>query len=120
MSDEEYAHQALSALERIDTEAHDEFVCDTYGRAVTAVGELAAVLGGDDKTDDEVAVDAPEEWDDEEEWEEKIDEAYEEAEIRRSKGTLTVKSIDGREYYYLQWREGEKVKSQYVAPVSPA
>lgn len=35
-------------------------------------------------------------------------------------GTLTTKTIDEREYYYLQWREGEKVKSQYVAPVSPS
>jgi hypothetical protein len=32
---------------------------------------------------------------------------------------VTTKTIDEREYYYLQWREGEKVKSQYVAPVSP-
>ncbi|KAA9400742.1 hypothetical protein Har1131_18890 [Haloarcula sp. CBA1131] len=120
MSDKEYAHQALSALERIETEAHDEFVCDTYERAVTAVGELATALGEGDETDDGVAVDAPEEWNDEEEWEEKIDEAYEKAEIARSKGTLTTKTIGEREYYYLQWREGEKVKSQYVAPISPA
>jgi hypothetical protein len=28
--------------------------------------------------------------------------------------------VDDREYYYLQWREGDRVKSQYVAPVSPA
>ncbi|WP_312621350.1 hypothetical protein [Haloarcula sp. 1CSR25-25] len=63
----------------------------------------------------------PEEWDDDEDdWDEKIDDAYDKAEIPRSKGTLTVKTIDGREYYYLQWREGEKVRSQYVAPVSSA
>jgi len=65
-------------------------------------------------------VDMPEEWtEDEDEWVEKIDDAYDEAEIPRSKGALTVKTIDDREYYYLQWREGEKVKSQYVASVSP-
>ena len=81
---------------------------------------LAAALG-ETETDDAVAVDAPEEWaDDEEEWDEKIDEAYEAVEIALSKGTLTAKTIDEREYYYLQWREGEKVRSQYVAPVSPA
>ncbi|EMA18794.1 hypothetical protein C442_14170 [Haloarcula amylolytica JCM 13557] len=31
-----------------------------------------------------------------------------------------MKTIDDREYYYLQWREGEQVKSQYVAPVGPS
>ncbi|NLV14324.1 hypothetical protein [Haloarcula argentinensis] len=120
MSDEEYAHQALSALERIDVEALDQDGRDAYEEAVAAVDELAAALG-ERETDDAVAVDAPEEWaDEEEEWDEKIDEAYEAAAIARSKGTLTVKTIDEREYYYLQWREGEQVKSQYVAPVSPA
>ncbi|WP_336358873.1 hypothetical protein [Haloarcula sp. CGMCC 1.6347] len=76
---------------------------------------------GESKTEDAVAVDAPEEWaEDADEWNEKINEAYEAAEIARPKGTLTVKTIDDREYYYLQWREGEQVKSQYVAPVGPS
>jgi hypothetical protein len=65
-------------------------------------------------------VNAPEEWDDESEWRDALDEAFEKAEIPRSKGTLTTKTIDGRDYYYVQWREGDSVKSQYVAPVSPA
>jgi len=66
-------------------------------------------------------VDTPNEYeDDEDEWEDALEEAYENAELKRSKGTLTTKTIDGREYYYLQWREGDKVRSQYVAPVSPA
>lgn len=119
MSNEEYAHQSLSALERIDADALDQDARDAYEDAVAAVDELAATLGASE-TDDAVAVEAPEEWADDEEWDEKIDEAYEAAEIARSKGTLTVKTIDEREYYYLQWREGEKVRSQYVAPVSPA
>jgi len=120
MTDEEYAYQALSALERIDVEALDQDARDAHAEAVGAVDELAVALGKSE-TDDAVAVEPPEEWeDDEEEWDEKIDEAYEAAEIARSKGTLTTKTIDDREYYYLQWREGEKVKSQYVAPVSPA
>lgn len=65
-------------------------------------------------------MDTPDEWDDEDEdeWQEALDEAFEKADIRRSKGTLTTKTIDEREYYYLQWREGDKVKSQYVAPVN--
>jgi len=64
----------------------------------------------------------PEGWDeqDQEEWEQALREAFEEADIARSKGYLTTKEIDGRDYYYLQWREGDKVKSQYVAPVTPA
>ena len=64
--------------------------------------------------------DAPDGWEDEEEWQDALEEAFEKAEISRSKGTLTTKTIDDREYYYLQWREGDSVKSQYVAPVSPA
>ncbi|WP_336339653.1 hypothetical protein [Haloarcula brevis] len=120
MSDEEYAHQALSALKRIDAEALGQDDRDAYEQAVAAVSELAVALGASE-TDDAVAVEAPEECeDDEDDWEEKIDDAYEQAEIARSKGTLTTKTIDDREYYYLQWRDGEKVKSQYVAPVSPA
>jgi hypothetical protein len=63
---------------------------------------------------------APEGWDDDEEWQDALEEAFEKADIRRSKGTLTTKTIDGRDYYYLQWREGDKVKSEYVAPVTPA
>jgi hypothetical protein len=69
---------------------------------------------------DKGTVDAPEEWEDDDEWQEALEEAFEKAEIPRSKGTLTTKTIDGREYYYLQWREGDSVTSQYVAPVSPA
>lgn len=62
---------------------------------------------------------APEDWDDDE-WDDAMDEAREKADLPARKGTLTVKTIDDRGYYYLQWREGSKVKSQYVAPVSPA
>lgn len=120
MSDEDYAHQALSALDRIDVEALDQDVRDAHDDAVIAVNELAETLG-ESETDDAVAVNAPEEWaENANEWDEKINEAYEAAEIARSKGTLTVKTIDDREYYYLQWREGEQVKSQYVAPVGPS
>ena len=69
---------------------------------------------------DELAPETPAEWDDSEAWEDALAEAFEKAEIPRSKGTLTTKTIDGRDYYYLQWREGDSVKSQYVAPVSPS
>jgi hypothetical protein len=61
----------------------------------------------------------PEEWDSEE-WNDALEDAFEKAEIPRSKGTLTTKTIDGRDYYYLQWREGDTITSQYVAPVNPS
>lgn len=73
--------------------------------------------GADDE--DTAAPESPDGWDNDE-WDDALEEAAARAEIPASKGTVTEKEIDGREYYYLQWREGETVKSQYVAPVSPA
>ena len=35
-----------------------------------------------------------------------------------SKATITVKEINNNRYYYWQWREGEKVRSQYKGPVN--
>ena len=68
---------------------------------------------------DQEATETPEEWDDDE-WEEAVDDARDDADIPASKGTLTTKTIDGRDYFYLQWREGSNIRSQYVAPVTPA
>jgi hypothetical protein len=63
----------------------------------------------------------PEEWaDQEDDWEEALDDARDEADLSAGKGTLTTKTIDGRGYYYLQWRDGDKIRSQYVTPVNPA
>ena len=95
---------------------------------VAAADDLAALdddpsLGPDTIYEEDVergTVEAPDEWDDEDEWQDALEEAYEKADILRSKGTLTTKTISGAEYYYLQWREGDKVRSQYIAPVSPA
>jgi hypothetical protein len=64
--------------------------------------------------------DPPEGWDDAGEWDDQLEDAREKADLAAGKGTLTVKTIDGRDYYYLQWREGSTVTSQYVAPVTPA
>ncbi|AGB39801.1 hypothetical protein [Natronococcus occultus] len=36
-----------------------------------------------------------------------------------SSATLTKKEINGNQYYYWQWREGEKIKSEYIRPVDP-
>jgi hypothetical protein len=62
---------------------------------------------------------APEEWG-VDEWEDVVDDARDEGDLAPGKGTLTTKTIDGRDYYYLQWRAGSKIKSQYVAPVNPS
>ncbi|MFB6177598.1 MAG: hypothetical protein ABEI99_10720 [Halobaculum sp.] len=63
----------------------------------------------------------PDEWDEqEEERENTFQEAYNDAEITRLKGSLVTNSINGRDYYHLQWREGDTVTSQYVAPAAPA
>jgi hypothetical protein len=70
---------------------------------------------------DERSQETPDGWPDDEEdaWDDALEDAYEQADIPRSKGTVTTKTIDDRDYYYLQWRDGEKVKSQYIAPVTP-
>jgi hypothetical protein len=36
-----------------------------------------------------------------------------------SKATITIKKINDNRYYYWQWREGEKIRSQYEGPVNP-
>jgi len=62
----------------------------------------------------------PEEWSDlEDEWNQKMQDAIEKAESIPAKPSLTTKEIDGTGYYYLQWRSGESVQTQYVAPVEP-
>ena len=68
---------------------------------------------------DQEATEIPDEWDDDE-WEEAVEDAREDADIPASKGTLTTKTIDGRDYFYLQWRERSNIRSQYVAPVTSA
>ncbi|MFC7079443.1 hypothetical protein [Halorussus caseinilyticus] len=36
-----------------------------------------------------------------------------------SKATITIKEINGNRYYYWQWRDGDKIRSQYKGPVNP-
>ncbi|MFC4451889.1 hypothetical protein [Halorussus aquaticus] len=33
------------------------------------------------------------------------------------KATITIKEINGNRYYYWQWRDGDKIRSQYKGPV---
>lgn len=56
----------------------------------------------------------------EDEWVDIVEDAREDEGVPSVKGTVTVKHIDGRGYYYLQWREGADVLSKYLAPVNPA
>lgn len=63
----------------------------------------------------------PEEWEDRpEEWDEKMQEAKEKAGEQWGRPTLSRKEIDGRKYFYLQWRHEDEVQTQYVGPVEPA
>ncbi|WP_338742284.1 hypothetical protein [Haloplanus salilacus] len=36
-----------------------------------------------------------------------------------SKATITIKEINDNRYYYWQWRDGEKICSEYKGPVNP-
>ncbi|MEZ3118036.1 hypothetical protein RYH80_19130 [Halobaculum sp. MBLA0147] len=60
----------------------------------------------------------PDAWD-EDEWKQQLEEARAEADVS-GQATLTTKTIDGHDYYYLQWRDGDSTPSKYVAPVVPA
>ncbi|MDS0284656.1 hypothetical protein [Haloarcula onubensis] len=116
MNDDSHAERARDHLHRIDTQ--DDAELDALRTtAVDAVDALVADLA-DDETES-VATETPESWGDSE-WADKLEDAREKAGLSGSTGTLTTKTIDGRDYYYLQWREGEQVKSQYVSPVDPA
>ena len=56
----------------------------------------------------------PEDWD-EDDWAAAVEDVDAPA-----RATLTVKTINDNDYYYYQWREGDEVLSEYVAPVSPS
>lgn len=122
MSDRDHAIEALEHLRTIEPPESSESTIEQHRRdAIEHVEALMAEL--EKSTQVETSGDSvktPNDWNDDEEWEDALEAARQKAAISPSKGTLTTKTINGREYYYLQWREGEKVKSQYVAPVDPA
>jgi len=122
MSDRDHAAGALEERRAIASFEGGESVADQH-RAEAIEHVEALIVELEQSEDAELPADSvekPDDWDDEETWEDEIETAREKAGLSGSKGTLTTKTINGREYYYLQWREGEKVKSQYVAPVDPA
>lgn len=104
---------------------------EAAARLAAAADELAAV--DDDPTvgpeysdmegvmHPELTPAPPAEWEDRpEEWEQKMQEAKEEAGDQWGRPALSRKEIDGREYFYLQWRHENSVETQYVCPVEPA
>jgi hypothetical protein len=36
-----------------------------------------------------------------------------------AKATLTIKKINDNRYFYWQWRDGDRIKSEYKGPVDP-
>jgi|AntRauTorcE11897_2_1112592.scaffolds.fasta_scaffold07704_3 hypothetical protein len=122
MSDRDHAVEALEQLRTMESSGSGESAIEQHRRdAIEQVETLLSVLDETDPTDTSAdSVETPDEWDDEELWEDNLETARKKADIAASKGTLTIKTINERDYYYLQWREGQKVRSQYVAPVDPA
>ncbi|QIO24421.1 hypothetical protein [Haloarcula sp. JP-L23] len=123
MEDRDRATKARTHLHEMATGEHEnEEVRDSYRQALTAVetliDQLSEATTGRDRS--ESPAEPPDNWEDDKDWEEALGSAYEKAGIDRSTGTITTKTIDDRDYYYLQWREGDAVKSQYVGPVTPA
>lgn len=122
MSDEPVEPDAPSSLPkylREGTQKQDAQTLRDLAEYAAALADHREAEAERELEEQAVDEDVPEKWD-EDEWAEQIDEARENADIEGSKGTLTTKQIDGRSYCYLQWREGEKIRSQYVAPVSPS
>lgn len=79
----------------------------------TFADELALARLGAGDSEHREPDETPAEWDDE------LDDAYDELEIPRGKGTVTVNMIDGRGYYYLKGSHDGEFFSQYIAPVEP-
>ena len=80
--------------------------------------ELALAKLEAEDTDHRDPSETPEDWDDEE-WDDALDDAYDEVEAPRQKGSVTVNVIDGRGYYYLKGSHNGEFFSQYIAPVEP-
>lgn len=83
----------------------------THAEALAAHRE--AVAEGTLEEETTAEDDRPDDWDDDE-WEAAV-----EGTEAPAKATLTVKTINGNDYYYYQWREGDEIRSEYVAPASP-
>ncbi|WP_336330923.1 hypothetical protein [Haloarcula sp. CGMCC 1.2071] len=121
MSDHTHARTALEELQAIDRDTLPAELTEAYERALEDIETLSTDLEAAAEADDQPTKqpDTPAEWE-EDEWDDQLDAARQKAAIPPTKGTLTTKTIDSRDYYYLQWRDGDSVRSQYVGPVNPA
>jgi hypothetical protein len=121
MSEHAHARTALKELQAIDRDTLPAELTKTYDRALEDIETLCANLDTAAEADGQPTAqpDTPAEWE-EDEWDDQLDAAREKAAIPPTKGTLTTKTIDSRDYYYLQWRDSDSVRSQYVGPVDPA
>lgn len=121
MSYHAHAKTALEELQAIDRDTLPAELTETYDRALEDIETLCTDFDTATEPDNQPTKqpDTPEEWD-EDEWDDKLDAARDKAPIPPTKGSLTTKTINGRDYYYLQWRDGDTVTSQYVGPVEPA
>lgn len=72
----------------------------------------------DDEEEGDDPLETPDEWDDED-WEDEIEDAYDDLEVPPGVGGIYVNMIDGRGYYYLKGSYNGEFFSEYVAPVSP-
>lgn len=36
-----------------------------------------------------------------------------------AKASIVTKTINHNQYYYFQWRDGDQIKSEYLAPINP-
>lgn len=100
----------IEGLQKQSPEVLEELSGYCESLAAEKVRELEAQL-----EEKQVEIDeTPDEWEPDE-WEETV------ADVEAPpKACITTKTIDGRDYYYYQWREGSSIKSEYIAPVTPA
>ncbi|MFC6758067.1 MULTISPECIES: hypothetical protein [Haloarcula] len=100
MTDRSHASQARDNLERIDVD-DDAELATLRATAVDAVDELTDHIEATSEDQASVEADTPTSWD-EGEWEPSVESAREKAGVAPSKGTLTTKTINGRNSYYVQ------------------
>ncbi len=86
---------------------------DATLRATIAYCEAQLETDDVDEAEADQKRDQPDEYDDEE-WAEAVADCDAPA-----RATLTTKEINGNQYYYWQWSEGENTRSEYIAPVNP-
>jgi hypothetical protein len=122
MSNNSHVVQALEYLRNVDSEQLDEDAKRVHEQAIDDVETLVEHIeqGETAEGGDESLPETPDWWADEDKWSDRVEAAYREAGIPKSEGTITTKTIDGLEYYCLQWQEDNTTTRQYIGPVDPS